>query len=175
MTSMARAIALWRANEVSSQGLLQAAVDDLSAGADSPALRELAGELSDVASDIAPLVERLEREMGLEHFTEDEAVMWLARVEADRIASGTIKAVDGAALLSQLFFRHKYPKELAIFVELADYWCYEESEKPGLWFFRRRRMRRLEEQIVVEARKLSAAQPGVAADRRPVAASPAIG
>ena len=80
-----------------SSELPELAVGALEAGFDSPALRQLAGELDPTWADSGPLFDRILLDLGITPLPRPEAADALARHYASQIVSGAVTPYEGAS------------------------------------------------------------------------------
>ncbi|HYR08131.1 MAG TPA: hypothetical protein VEQ60_10190 [Longimicrobium sp.] len=114
--------ALWQTGRLYPEQVPALAVDLLAGGADSPALRELAGMDRPTRAEVEPAIDRALLALGAPRLDEDAAGRIAAReIAADTIA-GRMAPYDAAISLSALWLNHELPLELAVFVGLVGEW-----------------------------------------------------
>jgi len=94
--------AKWVLGLIPSQALPQLATDAMEAGFDSPALRELAGELHPTLGASGPLFETILDEIGVGIPDRSRAGLVLARSYAAQITAGTLSPYEGARKIWRL-------------------------------------------------------------------------
>lgn len=114
--------ALWQTGRLYPEQVPGFAVGLLAGGADSPALRELAGMDRPMSAEVAPLLERVFSELGVP--SHDAGAAWLitAREVAVRAVACTAAPYDAAHSLYGLWSDYGWPPQLAVFLELTDEW-----------------------------------------------------
>lgn len=96
--------ARYRIGVSTGRGLVQAAVDAMVAGADSPTLVQLASEPDPQMSDVGPMFERSLEELCLEMPTSEDAAWILLRHLIGRIADGEVDPIPGVGeVLEQVY------------------------------------------------------------------------
>jgi hypothetical protein len=121
---------LWQQRHIPSEDLVDVATRALVEGADSPALRELAGVPKRFATQEAPdLALQALEELGLRPIPDEKAELALAQVYARRVVSGDLRPYSGASLIWRAFFP-EYPSIAGPFIGLEDEW--EGSPLQGL-------------------------------------------
>jgi hypothetical protein len=122
--------ARWVLGLIPSQELPQIATEALEAGLDSPALRELAGELHPTLDASGPLGEEILDEIGVGIPDRSRAGFVLARAYAAQINDGTLSPYEGARQIwrIQIGVEGLMP-ELGPFVYWASEW--DEADSAG--------------------------------------------
>ncbi len=111
--------ARWQVGAILPEDVPNAAVTLLESGADTPALRVLAGLRSPTRWDLLPWIERYFREAGLGQLSDGDARWQLAYDTAREIVAGTVTPLDGATALWHLANDLELPEPLRYFVYLA--------------------------------------------------------
>ena len=145
--------ARWQVRAILPEDVPNAAVTLLESGADTPALRVLAGLHSATWWELHPWIERYFREAALGQMSDDEARWQLAYDTAREIVAGTITPLAGATALWHLCNDLGRPEPLRHFVYLAaDYGeGPEDLATEAAWF---------DTKIVDTAKELLASEPG---------------
>ena len=128
---MQLAVAKWVLGLLSSEELPEIATCALETGHDTPALRQLAGELRPVMSDVRPIFNKALIELGTALPSKPEAGLIVAREYATEILEGTISPFEGARRIwreIQLDMPDLKP-QLDPFVYWASEW--EDADDPG--------------------------------------------
>jgi hypothetical protein len=114
--------ALWQTGRLYPEQVPALAVELLAGGADSPALRELAGMHRPTRAEVEPVMDRALLALGAPRLDTDAAARIAAReIAADAIAGRTTPH-DAAISLSALWLNHELPLDLAVFVGLVGEW-----------------------------------------------------
>lgn len=108
------------------------ACDLLVAGFDTPALRVLAGESTDLrAVDAQPLIAEMLTELGVEPIEPHRAFLVIARDVARQMISGTMPAEYGASWLWSLWTDCDLP-EAAKLLDPLERWQYAEDDQEAI-------------------------------------------
>lgn len=114
--------ALWQTGRLYPEQLPPIATDLLASGADSPALRELAGLERPTRADAGPVVERMLTELGAPRLEPAAACRAAAREIAVRALAGALDPYPAAASLGALWSDCGWPDYLTAFVAVLDEW-----------------------------------------------------
>jgi hypothetical protein len=153
--------ALWQTGQLNPEDLPEVAAELLISGADSQALRELAGLARPTRDDAEPVLARVLRDLGAPALQQDVACRVAARATAARALAGAISPHDAAVALAALCAACDWPPDLGWFVAALYEWVDVPHERPQIAV-----------QILEECQKLLAA-PADATARGPAApASP---
>jgi len=114
--------ARWVLGLIPSQALPKIATHALEAGLDSPALRELAGELYPTLGASGPLFEQILDEVGIDIPDRSRAGLVLARAYAAQITDGTLSPYEGARKIWRIQIEVALRPELDSFVYWASEW-----------------------------------------------------
>ena len=127
---MQLAVAKWVLGLLSSEELPKIATYALDTGMDTPALRQLAGELRPVMADVGPIFNKALGELGSTLPSKPEAGLMVAREHAAEILEGTISPSEGARRIwrDQLEVPDLKPQRDP-FVYWASEW--EDADDPG--------------------------------------------
>jgi hypothetical protein len=113
----------WAVDEQPAEKLPLLATDALVRGADSPALRELAGVRPGDFWEIKSLFEKTLDELGIEQVDAQTALWRLAQHMASEIENGGVRPIDGARWIwSNIYHRLDREGDLRVFVGLASEW-----------------------------------------------------
>lgn len=124
--------ALWQTGQLNPEDLPEIAVELLLAGADSQALRELAGLVRPTSDDAEPVLMRVLRELGAPVLEQDVACRVAARATAARALAGAISPHDAAVALAGLYGVCDCPPALSWFVAAAHEWVDVPHERPQI-------------------------------------------
>lgn len=143
--------ALWQTGHLYPEQLPDIATDLLVGGADSPALRELAGLRLPTRADAEPVMARVLSELGVPSLEAIEVCHVAAREIAIRTLEGRIQPYDAAASLAALCSDCGWPEDLTFFVAALDEW----DDLPGA-------REQITRDILKECRRLVATTPAAA-------------
>lgn len=124
--------ALWQTGQIGPEDLPRIAVDLLLAGADSQALRELAGHVRPTSDDAGPVLMRVLRDLGAPVLKQDVACRVAARATAARALAGAISPHEAAVALAALYGACDWPPDLSWFVAAVDEWVDVPHERPQI-------------------------------------------
>lgn len=144
--------ALWQTGQLGPEDLPGIAVELLLAGADSQALREMAGLVRPTGDDAGPVLMRVFRDLGAPVLEQDVACRVAARATAARALAGAISPHDASVALAALCGACDWPPDLSWFVAALDEWVDVPHERPQIAV-----------QILEECQKLLAAPAGAPA------------
>lgn len=114
--------ALWQTGQLYPEQAPAWATELLAGGADSPALRQLAGLHRPTRTEVEPVVDRALTELGAPPLDDDATWRIAAREIASGAVEGRIAPNDAAASLSGLWSDYDWPRELGSFPGLGDEW-----------------------------------------------------
>ena len=143
--------ALWQTGHLYPEQLPDIASDLLGGGADSPALRELAGLQLPTRADAEPVMTRVLSELCVPTLEASEACQVAAREIAIRTLEGRIQPYDASASLAALCSDCGWPEDLKFFVAALDEW----DDLPGA-------REQITGEILEECRRLVAQTPAAA-------------
>jgi hypothetical protein len=124
--------ALWQMGQLDPEDLPGIAVELLLAGADSQALREMAGLVRPTGYDAGPVLMRVLCDLGAPALEQDVAARVAARATAARALSGAISAYDAAVVLAALCRLRDYPPDLCGFAAAVDEWDELPHDRPQI-------------------------------------------
>jgi hypothetical protein len=120
VSPLALAGARWKLNQLASDDLPKVASELLSAGLDSPALREVAGWTQPIRSEVGPVFEKALSELGSPLPDQQLALRLLAKDYAAQIVAGTLDPYEGARRIwFEASIDYEPFEEVSAFVGLA--------------------------------------------------------